>query len=345
MEKSPDKVRVGVVGLNVGRAHLDRYRKCPRAELVAVCDLDTALLERTAREFEVGAFDDVKRLFKSDLIDAVSIVTPNQTHAPLTIAALRAGLHVLCEKPMAMNAAQARRMVAAADEAKRKLAIHFNHRMAPNVQAMRRYVEAGEVGQIYFARTVWHRRRGFPDKPSFLQNASAGGGAMIDLGVHILDIALYLMDYPQPVAVSAQAVNRFGELDAPGMKMDVDDFASAYIRFDNGAALALEVSWACHHEHPEQMMTAVYGDKAGLSRCVEHYTNPVIRLHKREHGMLVTTGIDEFPSDCPSVHDDFVAAILADRQPLCSARHGLITMQIIDAVYKSAATGRDVRIK
>jgi predicted dehydrogenase len=246
---------------------------------------------------------------------------------------------------MAMSAAQARRMVAAADEAKRKLAIHFNHRMAPNVQAMRRYVEAGQIGPIYFARTVWHRRRGIPATPGFVQKANAGGGAMIDLGVHILDIALSLMDYPQPVAVSAQAVNHFGDTDAPGMKMDVDDFASAYIRFDDAAVLALEVSWACHHEHPEQMLTAVYGDKAGLSRCVEHYTNPVIRLHKREHGTLVTTRIDQFPDDCPSVHDDFVEAILADREPLCSARHGLITMQIIDAIYKSAATGREVKIQ
>src|SRR5690606_29289128 len=180
-------VRVGVVGMGIGQMHIANYQATPDCRLMALCDADGHRVAEVGRERGVErSFTDANEMFRSGAIDAVSICTPNAFHAPMTIAALEAGLHVLVEKPMAMSTAEAQRMIDASEKAGKVLSIHFNHRMNPYVHAMKRYVESGDLGEIYFARTIWHRRRGIPARPGFVSKQKAGGGAMIDLGVHQL---------------------------------------------------------------------------------------------------------------------------------------------------------------
>lgn len=345
--KSPKKVRVGVVGLGMGWHHVKMYQQHPRCEMVAICDVDPARLSAAEKELGVPrTFNDPHALFASGEVDAVSIATPNTLHAPLTIAALKAGLHVLCEKPMAMNTAEARRMVDAARRAKRKLAIHFNHRANPGVQWIARAAAAGQLGEVYFARTVWHRRRGIPGRASFLDKAFSGGGAMIDLGVHMLDQTLFIMGYPRVESVAAATYTKFDRKDVPHLPMNVDDFATAFVRFKGGATLAMEISWASHHHHAEQFLVQVYGTEGGARRVSENYQEVAVELYRRDHGGLTTTRMDAPPRDLTNVQADFIDSILEGREPAYSGeKHGLVTMQILDAIYQSSRTGREVRIR
>ncbi|MBM4087493.1 MAG: Gfo/Idh/MocA family oxidoreductase, partial [Planctomycetes bacterium] len=203
------KLRMGVVGLRMGKNHAKAYQTHPQAELVAVCDLNEELLKATAAELKVGqAFTDAKTMFREAGLDAVSIATPNKFHAPLSIGAMDAGLHVLCEKPMAMNAKEGAQMNAAARKARKNLMINFSYRFSDMSQALKAQVDAGVIGDVYFGRTVWHRRRGIPGfGGAFTMKELSGGGPLIDLGVHRLDLALWLMGYPEPVAVSGSAYN------------------------------------------------------------------------------------------------------------------------------------------
>ena len=342
---SDRKVRVGVIGLGMGRWHIEQYKKHPQADVTALCDVDEKRLADAATKFEVPhTFTDPRKLIKSGLVDVVSIATPNTLHAPLTIDALKAGLHVLCEKPMAMNAAQAQKMVDAAKAAKRKLAINYSHRLTPNVQAMGRYIAAGDIGKAYFARTVWHRRRGIPGRQSFVTKNFSGGGCLIDLGVHIIDIALYCLGFPKVLSVTGQTYMKFDKLDVPKLKMEVDDFATAYIRCEGDITLAVEVSWASHHTPGEEMTTAIYGTNGGVFRQIGQDWKPQITVSRREHGNLVTTKLDSF-ADVPSPPQDLINAVLENRQPAASGEHGLLLMKILDAIYKSSATGKEVIVK
>ncbi len=338
-------LRVGVIGLGMGLSHIKAYQKCPGASVLAICDLNEALLKSTAFSMEIPeTFTDPDKMIRSGMLDAVSIATPNALHHPLTLAALEAGLHVLCEKPMAMNAGQAREMVATADRCGRKLAIHYNHRMNPAVQWIARAAQAGELGEIYYARTIWHRRRGIPARASFLDKRHSGGGCLIDLGVHMLDQTLYIMGYPQLVSVTAATHTKFDKVDVPHLPMDVDDFATCYFRFANGATMSMEISWASHHDHPEQQLVQIYGTQGGARRLTESYSRTVAEIYSRDHGALTTRRMDEPPSDLVSVQEDFVQAILEDREPLCSGRHGLVGMEILDAIDQSSRTGREVML-
>ncbi len=343
MSKQHKQLRVGVVGLGMGRNHIRQFNEHPRAQVVAVCDPDASRLEEHGEGVE-QRYAEAQAMFAQAGLDVVSIATPNRFHAPLTLAALEAGLHVLCEKPMAMNAAEARQMVDAANRHQRKLAINYSHRQTANVQTMGAYIRQGAIGQPYFARTVWHRRKGIPGRASFVSRQNAGGGCLIDLGVHIIDIALFLLGFPAVKSVSGKTYTKFDQKDVPHLEMDVDDFATAYVRCANDITLAIEVSWASHHEHPEQMLTAVYGTEGGLTRRVEFYQDPQIALHQREHGNLVTTTIDKFNIKAPSPAYDLIDAVLEDRDPQPSGDHGLALMQILDALYESSETGREVVI-
>ncbi len=342
----PRPLRAGVIGLGMGRTHIPQYQADAACTVTAICDMDRDKLAAIAAQHGVEhTFTDPQELIDSGLCDLVSVATPNRFHAPLTHAALDAGLHVLCEKPMAMNAADAGRMVDAAARADRKLAIHFNHRMNPSIFAMRTLVETGDLGDIYFARTFWHRRRGIPARPSFLSMENAGGGAMIDLGVHMLDQTLFVIGYPNVLSVSAQTYTKFHEVDVPDLPMDVDDFAVALLRLEGGGTLEMEISWASHHEHAEQTLVQVYGTQGGVRRVVEDYKEAAFTLHHRQRDALLTSHIVKPPrGKAPTVQQDLLDAIRQNRTPLCSGDHGRSTMQILDAIYESSRAGKEVRL-
>ena len=205
-------LRVGVIGAGVGEMHLAGYSKLPRVEIAALAGLDDDRVRRVAAEYRVPqTFREYTDLLAAPNIDAVSVCLPNALHLPVTVAALKAGKHVLVEKPLARTAIEGRAMVEAARAHDRILMISFNHRYRGDVQWVKQYIESGALGRIYYAKAHWMRRAGIPRLGSwFVNKAQAGGGPLVDLGVHILDIAMYLMGEPRATAVSANTYAEFG---------------------------------------------------------------------------------------------------------------------------------------
>ena len=344
------KLRIGVIGLGMGRAHAKGYKDDGRAELAALCDVNEQRLAAGAAEFGVAeTYTDAGAMFRNARLDAVSIATPNKLHAPLTIAALQAGLHVLCEKPPAMSVRESERMVAAARRAKRNLMINFSFRFSEMSFALKKQVDAGVVGDIYFGRSVWHRRRGAPVGSGWFGNkALSGGGPLIDLGVHRLDLALWLMGYPEPVTASGSAYNKVvGLHTSPKAPIyDVEDLACGLIRFDNGATLILEASWALNIADPEMMVTTLCGTKGGLTqKNVEGGYKFVAEIYTEEQGHLFTKKLDWSTCRVPSAYSEFVSSILEKRPPLATGEQGVKVMKILEGIYRSAKSGREVRYR
>lgn len=342
------KLRLGVVGLRMGKNHAKAYQTHPQSELVALCDKDEKLLAAVAAELGVEqTYTDADQMFAEAGLDGVSIATPNAFHAPLSIAALEAGLHVLCEKPMAMNAKEAATMNVAAAKARRNLMINFSYRFSEMSYALKQQVDAGVVGNIYFGRTVWHRRRGIPGfGGAFTNKALSGGGPLIDLGVHRLDLALWLMGYPEPISVGGSTYDPLARAvaDPVGAIYTVEDLAAGLIKFANGATLILEASWALNIDEREHMVTLLCGDKGGL---VQKNTgggyNFTAEVYTDEGGDLFTKQLDWSNRRVPSSYHEFVDSIVEDRAPLATGEQGLKVMKILDGIYESAQTGWEVR--
>lgn len=342
------KLRVGVIGLGMGRAHIKGFQEIPCVEVAAICDTNAARLEEASREFNINAtYADPKEMLRSAKLDAVSVAVPNAFHAPLTIAALEKGLHVLCEKPMAMTVRESERMLAAATKARRNLMINFSYRFSPMSFALKHQVDAGVIGDIYFGRTVWHRRRGLPGFGGwFGTQALSGGGPLIDLGVHRLDLALWLMGYPEPVAVTGSVYNVIAAERAKRekKKFDVEDCACGLIKFANGATLILEASWALNIKEREHMVTTLCGTKGGLTQknLGEGYTFHA-EIYTDENNSLFTKTLDCSTEAVPSAYREFINSILEKRQPLATAGQGVKVMKILEGIYRSARLGREVR--
>ncbi len=343
------KLRIGVIGLGMGRHHIASYLKHRAAQVVALADPDAARLEEIGGKFEVPArYTDGLEMIAREELDVVSVATPNRFHAPLTIAAFKAGAHVLCEKPMAMNTAEARAMLAAARRARRRLMINFSYRFSAASQQLRREVDRGILGDVYFARTVWHRRRGIPRFGGwFGQRALSGGGPLIDLGVHRLDLALWLMDYPQPEWIMGAAYDPIARRLAreQNVQFDVEDFASGFIRFRNGASLVVEASWAANIAEAELMETRLFGTRGGLvQRNLEGTYKFEAETFVERRGQVVARKLPEPRRPVPGSCYHFVDAIVRDRPHLATGEEGLIVMEILESLYRSAAARRPVRV-
>jgi predicted dehydrogenase len=347
-------LNVAVIGLGMGRGHLRGYVGYERSDAVAICDADPKRLRRVADEFDMPedrCYRDYRKLLadaKRHKLEAVSVALPNALHAPVTLDAFRAGLHVLCEKPMATSARDARAMLAASRKARRKLMINFSFRFTPQSRALKRLADSGAIGEIYFGRTVWHRRRGLPGFGGwFGQKALSGGGPIIDLGVHRLDLAMWLMGNPRPTRVSAGVYSVLGPRLARKQrkKFDVEDLGCALIRFDSGATLVLEASWAGFSEKKEDMVTQLLGTKGGIiQRNVGEGYDFEARVYREQDGATWEARLQQPTDRVPSAYEEFVDAVLDDREPLATGRQGLDVQLILDAIYKSAAAGREVVI-
>jgi predicted dehydrogenase len=346
-----ERVRIGVIGLGMGRNHAVQYRQCPEAELVALCDINAARREQV--NSEVGPcrlYEHPEELLADEQVDAVSVALPNVLHHPVTMAALRAGKHVLCEKPLAMNACEAEEMVVTARAGGRTLMVHFNVRFHATSMAVRRAVEEGRLGHIYYARTVWHRQRGIPGMGGwFTRKELSGGGALIDIGVHRLDLALWLMGYPRAVSVTGVAYNYLGTrmAEQSGQRFDVDDLAAAFIRFENGAALTLETSWASNSEKREDQWTQLFGTDGGATvrNWDEGYQFEArLFLAHGAAGEGVRVEHPVLPEHPESAQAHFCRCLLRGEEPLATGEQGLEVMRILDAIYASAASGKEVTL-
>jgi len=347
-------LNAAVIGLGIGCAHVEEYAKHPKCTVAAICDSDASRLAEMSAKFHIPAercYTSPAALFRAakDLrLDAVSVALPNRLHAPVTIQALRAGLHVLCEKPMAMNARQAERMIAEARKARRTIGINLSFRFRPQSRALKDLVDAGRLGRVYYARTRWMRERGIPRLGGwFGRKKLSGGGPVIDLGVHRLDLAMWLMGGPRPVAVSAATYDLVGSRLARQERkaFDVEDLGVAFVRFQGGASLVLEASWAGHSGKREDQVTEILGTRGGIVQrnLNEGYDYEAI-VYAEECGSITQTTVRRRLGPSPGFGEDFVDAILEGREPLATAEDGLRVQRVLDGIYRSARLGREVRL-
>ena len=349
MNESSKNIRVGVIGLGMGRHHIAGYQTHPNAQVIAIADLDKERLQQVGDQYGVPErYTTAEAMLAAEQLDVVSIATPNNLHKPLTLAALQAGCHVLCEKPMAMNAGEAREMIAAAEKAGRRLMINFSYRFTEQSQALKSRVDAGDLGEVYFARTVWHRRRGLPRFGGwFGQKALSGGGPLIDLGVHRLDLALWLMGYPKPVWVMASAYNPIATAlaEKEGVQYDVEDLAVGLIKFDNGATVEVEASWAANIKEKELMETRLFGTEGGLvQRNLNETYEFEAELYRELDGAHYDIKLHAPPRRVRSAMHHLIESIVHDTPHTATGHEGLLVMQILDAIYESAEKGEPVRI-
>lgn len=347
---SGSRLRVGIIGLGIGRMHIDGWRQHPHVDVVAIADSDATRLAQVGSSHGIEArYTDALAMLAAEQLDVVSVCVPNKFHLPLTLAALQAGCHVLCEKPMALSAAEGRQMLDAAQAAGKRLMINFSYRFSAQSRALKAQVDAGFFGDFYFGRTVWHRRRGMPGFGGwFGQKALAGGGPLIDLGVHRLDLALWLMGYPKPTWVMGNTYDPIARAAAAasGKAFDVEDLAAGFIRFDNGATLVLEASWAANIREAELMETRLLGTKAGLLQhnVGEGYDFDAHMFYE-QGGAQFDLRLHPTGAVGLSAMHDYAQAILTDTPHPAPGEEGLIVMEILDAVYESARTGAPVQIK
>jgi predicted dehydrogenase len=357
---SSDRLRVGVIGAGIGMFHAQAYAALPNVELAAIAGLDTERVVALAARHGVGrTYRDYAELLAQPDIDAVSVCVPNALHAPVTIAALAAGKHVLVEKPLARTPDEGRAMIAAAEAAGKILMIAFNHRQRSDVQWLKDYVASGALGRIYYAKAYWMRRQGIPGLGSwFVNKAMAGGGPLIDLGVHVLDMAMFLLGEPDPLAVSAATYAEFGPrgLKGWGAKQstgasgayEVEDLGTAFVRLAGGTTLLLEASWASHGSAGDDYGVVLYGTEGGAELTIKNYAqDQTIRLFTDVHG-LPHDSVPRVPrgeDGHTAVIRRFVAAVCDGAPAIPGAADGLRRALVLDACYRSATLGREVVIE
>ncbi|MEQ8487005.1 MAG: Gfo/Idh/MocA family oxidoreductase [Pseudomonadales bacterium] len=349
-----NEVRFGLVGAGaIAELTARDLARHDAVRLTAVADPSTQRAAALAAQFDIPyTHADAAALLRRDDIDAVYVAVPNALHAGLATAALAAGKHVLLEKPFATSAAEAEAVAAAAERHGRLLMLGMNQRFDANVQRARQLVRSGELGPVYFARGYWRRRSGIPRIGSwFTRRADAGGGALLDIGVHILDVLLFVLDEFKPVSVSGVAFSRqgnrgrgdgdWGRSERDDSTFDVDDLAAALVRLDSGAALSLEAAWALHQPDQDQMGAELHGEDAGLSV----YRNQLYRPGDGG-GYSIVEGLPDGPLPYPhcSRSHHFVNVLL-DREPaVVTVSQALTVQRLLDAIYASAAAGREVAL-
>lgn len=352
---SKSRLKVGVVGIGIGRAHLEGYLALSdEVEVVALCDLDKTRLKAIGHEYNVPLqFADFDLLFQSGEIEAVSICLPNNLHARACVVALEAGIHVLCEKPLADTLASAQTVVEAAGRASSKFMICYNRRYRADLRWIKGLLSREGLGQIYQVKAGWIRETGIP-MGWFTQKAVSGGGSLIDLGIHMLDAALWLLDYPSPLTVSGEVRAKFGpqgekiwlfRSGQPGT-FDVEDSAMAFIRLAGGVTLTVETSWASHNRPGlDDFFVTLMGTQGTVELYVANYaTENTLTLYTEINGVPVVSrpAVKSAKSDHAHVVAEFVSAIREDRVPVASAEQGFVIMKIIEAIYESARRGREI---
>jgi len=350
-------VGIAVIGMGyIGqKTHLPAFLKMQEeglVRIVAICDVNPDALKEAAEKFGItNTFTDHQKLLEMEEIDAVDVCTPNYLHKQPVIDAFAAGKHVICEKPLAINAVEGAEMIAAAHAAGRKFQIALNMRFGSGPQAVKRFIDDGKIGEIYYARAHALRRRGIPGWGTFTQKDKQGGGPLIDIGVHVLDLTLWLMGYPQPVSVTGQTYVKFGTREGvlgllgqwDPKTYTVEDFAAGFIRFENGATLSLESSFAANLAE-NQFHTSLFGTEGGA--YLDLANDAATRLYREESGTLT----DTTPVFLPKImtHDAelraFVQAIADDTPVPVPAEQGLLVSRVLDALYLSAETGHEVRM-
>ena len=347
-------LKVGVIGVGgIARTHMPGWAASEHAEVVAGSDISEAALRDWGEDNGVARLEtDPAALFSDPDIDVIDVCTPNRYHAPLTIAALEAGKHVICEKPLAPTPGEIRDMIAARDATGKLLMTAQHFRFTGTARALKAEIDRGALGDIYHARGWMLRRAGLIPGPGFVLKQHSGGGATIDIGVHILDLTLWMMGNPQPVAVSGVARSELAGI--PGAfsawtgtavppEMDVEELALALVRFDNGATLVLEVSWLLHHDVVgEDMQMWLYGTRGGSHwpKCEIYSTNYESQQHYNVALRRAQDSMEPHALECV----EFARAVAEGAPSPVPAEQSLQVLTILDGIYRSQQSGREVRL-
>ncbi|NOZ20601.1 MAG: Gfo/Idh/MocA family oxidoreductase [Planctomycetes bacterium] len=346
------KIKVGVIGAGqVSQLqHIPGAQQSPYAEVVAVADTSKARCKEAAEKFNIpNTFSDYKDLLAMDEIDAVSIALPNFLHYPVTMDALKAGKHAMCDKPMAMNQTEAKRMIDTAKKNRLVFMIGQNMRFSRENQLAKKAIESGKIGEPYHARCRLQRRNGIPRIGSwFTQKKYSGGGVLLDLGVHVLDLTLHLMGSFDVETVSGQVFSKFGRKGLGdgtwGMServkaktYDVEDYATAFLRLKGGKTVILEVCWHAYLQPGHGI--DICGTKGGLS-------TPPAKIFGEKKDIEPPIAPESAKVPLPTerlVH--FIDCIVNKKKPICDPKQSLMIQKVLDAIYKSSKTGREVKIK
>ena len=348
------KLRVAMIGVGgIAGTHYKSWSEiADQAEIVAVCDVSGEQVAKRGEEWNVEKrFTDFGEMLRTVECDAVDVCTPNKAHTPAVIAALEAGRDVLCEKPLAATPAEIQQMIAARDKSGRLLMTAQHMRFEGKSLALKQAIDTGELGDVYYARSWFLRRRRLPARPGFYVKELSGGGPCIDIGVHTLDLTLHFLGFPRPVSVSGVTPCKLAK--KPGIsnewghwggawqdKYDVEDFAAGMVRFENGLALTLEVSWMLNQQPSEQFSISLFGDRAGafypdLKIVGEQPGGPIY-----EKTLLAPGSVEGHKNEIRH----FVDAVVNGKPSPVPAEESLIVQQILDGLYRSSASNAEVRI-
>ena len=353
------KLKVGIIGVGgISGVHYSGYSKCEDSELWAICDIKPDVLKQKSEMYKVPkerCFTDHRELLKLKEIDAVSVTTPNKAHCEITVNALKAGKHVLCEKPMAMNAREGQKMVDTAKKCRRILQIGLMQRFRGDVNYIKQLVDNGTLGDIYYARCQAIRRRGVPSWGVFGQKEENGGGGLLDIGVHAIDLTWYAMGMPRPIAVSGSLYKTIGN--TPGhwgifgewdwKTYTVEDFVYGMVRFANGATMSIECGFIVNLDRPREGFHLA-GTKGGAG------IDPLnVQLELNGHLMDCT------PQDVMNVHknnkpssigtheleiEHFCDCILRNKPTRVPATDIIWVQKIMDGLYASAKAKKELKI-
>ena len=361
--KKISNVGVGIVGCGfiANFKHLPALKNIKEADVVAVFDSDRKKAEEVAANYgnEAIVYNSIEELLSDNRVDTVYVLTSNGTHSEYAIKAMEAGRHVLCEKPMALNVEEAERMLETSERTGKKLTIGFQNRLLPSVQYLKKMSQEGKFGEIYYAKSLAVRRRSIPAHGSFLNKKIQGGGCLIDMGVHAIDMALYLMNNYEVDSVMGNTYNYLGKrptsTNANGIwkaeDFQVEDSAFAMVRMKNGATLQIECSWALNTLQVYENKVVLCGTEAGADML------DGVRINGESCGELIITKPDVehkmsadpdyfFAMKKEPVTESrlWIDAIINDTEPFVKAREAYTVSKIIDGIYRSAEIGESVKL-
>ena len=357
-------LKVGIIGVGwISEAHIVSYLRCPDVQIVAAADLVPGKAEALFEKLGVTGvrfYPNHKAMLEAEELDVVSVCTYNRAHAECTIDALNAGIHVLVEKPMSVTLDEAVAMCRAEKESGKILSIGFQPRFDENMQQIKKIVQSGELGKIYYVQTGGGRRRGIPTPygTSFITDETAGIGAVGDIGCYSLDMVLNALGYPKPLTVSGYKSAYFGTQPETYPKhpeyageFSVDDFAAAFIRMEDGLILDFRIAWAMNMDTPGD--TILLGTKGGLripsTECWNGSMSGPMTLYHEVAGQSVETTLPILPNDFSELFyrkiRSFLDAVETGGRAPVSSSEILINQAIIDGIVRSANAGHEVTVE
>lgn len=360
MDSNSKKLKIGIIGCGgiANGKHMPALSKLDMVQMTAFCDIIGEKAQNAAEKYgtkDAKVYTDYRELLKDKTIDAVHVCTPNRSHSFITVDALHAGKHVMCEKPMAKTSEDAVKMLEAAKETGKKLTIGYQNRFRPDSQYLHKACEEGQLGEIYFAKAHAIRRRAVPTWGVFLNEEEQGGGPLIDIGTHALDLTLWMMNNYKPKYVvgnayhklshKENAANAWGPWDPK--KFTVEDSAFGFVTMQNGATIILESSWALNSLDVKEAKTTLCGTEGGADM------ENGLRINGEKFGKLYITNVDmssggvDFFSGTSQKAEDleaglWIQSIINDTEPVVKPQEALVVTQILEAIYESSKTGKPV---